>query len=97
MMQKRTKPVVGVSTSFTGKYQASRLIIRFLELLKIDIIKSTITKPAIIEAGTTLASAEFCLPLRVYVGHIYNLLTEHPEINYILAPIIKGEHPSSST
>lgn len=93
----KPKPIVGVSTSFTGKYQASQIIIRFLELLDIQLFKSTVTKPAILEAGTTLASADFCLPLRVYIGHIYNLLQEHPEINYLLAPIIKGEHPESST
>ena len=91
------KPIIGVTTAFTGKYTASKFIIRFLELLNLKVIKSTTTKPSIIEAGTTLASAEFCLPLRVYVGHIYNLLKEHSEIEYILAPIIKGEHYSSST
>lgn len=93
----QAKPTVGFSTAFTGKYQASKLIIRFLEILNVNVVKSTTTKPSMVEAGTTLASAEFCLPLRVYVGHIYTLLQEHPEIDYLLTPIIKGEHPSSST
>ncbi len=96
-MNNHINPVVGVSTSFTGKYKASKLMIRFLEHMDIKIIKSSITKPEMIEAGTTLASAEFCLPLRVYIGHIYSLINHYPEINYILAPIIKGEHPNTST
>lgn len=97
MDAKVEKPSIGVSTAFTGKYQASKVIIRFVELLDVSLIKSNVTKPAMIEAGTTLASADFCLPLRVYIGHIYNLINEHPKLDYLLAPIIKGEHPSSST
>lgn len=91
------RPIVGFSSAFTGKYKASKFIIRFLELLNVNIKKSTRTTPDMIEAGTTLASGDFCLPLRVYVGHIYILIKENPEIEYILTPIIKGEHPPSST
>ncbi|OEG00105.1 hypothetical protein BHF71_06155 [Vulcanibacillus modesticaldus] len=97
MALKRLQPVVGISTSFTGKYKASKLILRFLELIDVNLIKSTKTKPAIIEAGSTIVSADYCLPLRVYVGHIYHLIQEHPNIEYIVAPIIKGEYPSSNT
>ncbi|MGD9677645.1 MAG: acyl-CoA dehydratase activase-related protein [Vulcanibacillus sp.] len=89
--------IIGVSTAFTGNYKSSKLLIRFLELLDINIIKSTITNSEIIEAGSTIASADYCLPLRAYIGHIYCLLKKHPEINYIVAPIIKSEHFDSST
>jgi len=89
-------PTIGITTAFTGKYLASKFLIRFLELLNFPIIKSTKTKPNIIQAGSTVASADFCLPLRAYIGHIYYLIQEQ-ELDYILAPIIKGERPSSST
>ena len=96
-MNVRSRPIVGATVAFTGRYQASRVLYRFVELLNVRFIKGTVTKPKMIEAGTTLASAEFCLPLRVYIGHVYNLLTEHPEIEYLLAPIINSEHENSST
>jgi len=91
------KPIIGVSTAFTGNYLASQVIFRFLENLQIPVIQSKVTKPQMIETGSTLASSDFCLPLRVYVGHIYHLLQEHPEINILVTPIIKGEHSGSST
>lgn len=97
MNQQQGKPIVGVSTAFTGKYPASQCIIRFLDNLHVDTIKSTSTKPDMMEAASTIASADYCLPLRVYIGHIYHLLQEHPEINVLVTPIIKGEHPASST
>ncbi len=89
--------MVGVATAFTGKYKAVQFLIRFLELLEIPLVKSRVTKPEMIEAGSTIASAEYCLPLRAYVGHIYHLLAKHPEIDILLTPIVKGEYPSSNT
>ncbi len=91
------KPVIGISTAFTGKYKSSKLIIRFLELIDIEVVKSTTTNPEIIEAGSTIASADYCLPLRVYIGHIYYLIKNFPTINYIVTPIIKSEYSDSST
>ncbi len=90
-------PIIGVSTVFTGNYLASQVIFRFLENLHIPVVKSKVTRPQMIETGSTLASSDFCLPLRIYVGHIYHLLQEHPEINVLVTPIIKGEYPGSST
>ncbi|TCS81806.1 acyl-CoA dehydratase activase-related protein [Tepidibacillus fermentans] len=91
------KPMIGVSTAFTGKYLGSQVIFRFLENLQFPIRKTKMTKPQIVEAGSTLASSDFCLPLRIYVGHIYYLLQEHPEIDLLITPIVKGEYPDSST
>ncbi|GBF10615.1 acyl-CoA dehydratase activase-related protein [Tepidibacillus sp. HK-1] len=97
MVVDKSKPIVGISTAFTGKYVAVKLLIRFLELMDIPMIKSTVTKPNMIEAASAIASADYCLPLRVYIGHIYQLIHEHPEIDVLLTPIIKGEHDDSST
>ena len=92
-----SEPVIGGSTAFTGNYVASKVIFRFLKNAGIPVIQSKVTKPQIIETGSTLASSDFCLPLRVYVGHIYHLLQEHPEITTLVTPIIKGEQHDSST
>lgn len=97
MNQTTNRPVIGFSTAFTGKYKSSRMLFRFLELMNLNTVKSSVTIPEIIEAGSTLASADYCLPLRAYIGHIYHLTKKHPEINYLLIPIIKSEHTDSGT
>lgn len=67
MNQTTNRPVIGFSTAFTGKYKSSRMLFRFLELMNLNTVKSSVTIPEIIEAGSTLASADYCLPLRAYI------------------------------
>ena len=88
---------VGFVEAFTGHYRSSRMIARFLELMGVEVVRSGITTPAILEAGTTLASADFCVPLRVYVGHVHRLLADHPDLDFLLAPNVLSEDGKSST
>lgn len=91
------KPKVGMVMSFTGYYHSVKLIARFLELAGVQVVKSRISTPKIIEAGTTFASADFCIPLRVYVGHVYHLVQEHRDLDAIVAPNVLSEDGLSST
>ncbi|MBI3961292.1 MAG: hypothetical protein HY335_00965, partial [Deinococcus sp.] len=90
-------PKVGMVLAFTGHYDSVKLLARFLELAGVDLVKSRLSTPKIIEAGTTFASADFCLPLRVYVGHVLHLVQEHPDLDCIVAPNILSEDGISST
>ena len=88
---------VGIVLAFTGHYEAVRILKRFLELMGLDVVSSELTTPKIIEAGTTLSGSDLCLPLRVYVGHVYRLLQEHPDLDYIVAPNVHSPDARSST
>lgn len=96
-VRSKAQPRVGIVLAFTGHYNSVRLLCRFLELAGLKVHKSRITTPRIVEAGTTFASAEFCIPLRVYVGHVYHLIKEHPDLDYIVAPNLLSEDGISST
>ncbi|MBE3577745.1 MAG: hypothetical protein IMX00_08645 [Limnochordales bacterium] len=87
----------GIVLAFTGRYTSVRLLARFLELAGIKLVKSLLTTPEILQAGTTLASADFCLPLRAFVGHVYHLLTENPDLTAIIAPNVLSEDGKSAT
>lgn len=94
---RKQKPKVGIVTAFTGHYTSVQVVARFLELSGLTVVKSRATTPAILEAGTTLASADFCLPLRVYVGHVHHLIRENPGLDAIVAPNLLSEDKISST
>ncbi len=88
---------VGIVLAFTGHYASVRLLARFLELAGLEVVKSRVTTPKVIEAGTTFTSADFCIPLRVYVGHVHHLLQEHPDLDAVVAPNLLTEDGISST
>ncbi len=90
-------PKVGIVLAFTGHYTSVRLLARFLELAGLEVVKSRVTTPQVIEAGTTFTSADFCIPLRVYVGHVHRLLQEHPDLDAVVAPNLLTEDGISST
>lgn len=91
------RPKVGLVLAFTGHYPSVRVIGRFLEHAGIDVVKSRVTTPQVIEAGTALASAEFCIPLRTFVGHVYHLVNKHPDLDAVVAPNVLSEDGISST
>lgn len=91
------KARVGLVLAFTGHYTSVQVLARFLELMGLQVVKSRVTTPRIIEYGTTLASADFCIPLRVYVGHVANLIQEHPDLDALVAPNLLSEDGVSST
>lgn len=83
--------------AFTGHYASVQVLARFLELAGLTVVKSRVTTPAIVEAGTTLASTDFCLPLRVHVGHAHHLLQKHPDLDAIVAPNVLSEDGMTAT
>ncbi len=87
---------VGLALAFTGHFAAVRIIARFLELAGVRLVTSHLTTPAIMAAGTTLANSDFCLPLRVYVGHIAQMIAAHPDMAAVVAPNILSEDGQSS-
>jgi len=91
------RPKVGVVRAFTGHYESVRVLHRFLHHAGLEVITSQVSTAPIIEAGTALASADFCLPLRVYVGHVYTLSREHPDLDAILAPNVWTDKGGSAT
>ncbi len=91
------QPKVGIVLAFTGHYTSVKLLARFLELAGAQVVKSRISTPKIIEAGTTFASADFCIPLRVYVGHVFHLIQSHPDLDCVVAPNVLSEDGISST
>ncbi len=88
---------VGMVTAFTGYYASVAVLARFLELSGIRLVRSRATTPSVIEAGTTYASADFCFPLRVYVGHVHHLLRTHRDLDAILAPNVLSQDGLTST
>lgn len=94
---RRRKVKVGIVLAFTGHYTSVQVLARFLDLAGLQVVKSRLTTPRIIEAATTLASADFCMPLRIYVGHVHHLIQEHPDLDAVVAPNLLSEDGISST
>jgi len=88
---------VGVVLAFTGHYDSVKVIARFLELAGLRVVKSRLTTPRMLEVGTTLASTDFCTPLRAYVGHVHQLIENHPDLDAIVAPNVVSEDGITST
>ncbi len=64
-------------------YYYKNLWINFFKYLKIDIILSDISNKEILEKGNTLSNDEACLSLKLYLGHVNNLINK---CDYILVP-----------
>lgn len=91
------RPRVGVVLAFIGQYDSVRLLARFLHHAGCDVVTSQVSTAPIIEAGTTLASADFCFPVRVYVGHVHELCRLHPDLDAVLAPNLWREREGTAT
>lgn len=88
---------VGFANAFTAHYTSVKVMVRFLQNLGHEVVETPRTTPEILTAGTTLASADFCIPLRAYVGHVHYLVTRHPDVKFILCPNVSRENPFTST
>lgn len=86
------KKKVGIPNSFTCFYQSVKVIERFLKNAGVEVVKTPRTTPDILKAGATLCSADFCIPVRVQVGHVYTLAVEHPDLDFIIIPNLCREH-----
>lgn len=63
----------------------------FFKALGIEIVLSDITTKQTLSAGASLVVTETCLPIKVYVGHVLNLLDKG--IDKILIPSIQSIAP----
>ncbi len=88
---------VGMVSAFTGRYPSARALEAFLRQSGYRVVKTPRTTPAILEAGTTLASADYCLPLRAYVGHVHHLLSGDRAPRVLVAPNVCAEYEGSVT
>lgn len=91
------RPKVGLVLSYIGHYHSVQVLHRFLQLAGFEVVTSRRSTAPIIDAGTSMTSADFCLPLRVYVGHVYHLSQKHPDLEAILAPNVWTDHAGSAT
>lgn len=91
------RPKVGLVLSYVGHYHSVQVLHRFLQLAGFEVVTSRRSTAPIIDAGTSVTSADFCLPLRVYVGHVLHLSQKHPDLDAILAPNVWTDHAGSAT
>ena len=79
-------PRVGIPRALTYYYRSSRILERFLREAGATVVVSPRTTPQIHAAATTLGSADYCLSLRMLVGHVHHLITHYPDLDFILVP-----------
>ncbi len=58
---------------------------RFLEELGHEVVVSPVTNKKIVNQGAKVSVPEICVPIKIYNGHILDLLNM-PEVDYIFAP-----------
>ncbi len=90
-------PKVGIPQALTYHYRSSRIIERFLREAGAEVIRSPKTTPEIHAAATTLGSADFCLSLRMLIGHVHYLVTQHPDLDFLLVPYLCSEDGEKTT
>ncbi len=86
---------VGVPNAFTSWNPSVRVMERFLREMGVRVVTTPKTTPGILKTATTVCSADFCIPVRVLVGHVYALAREHPDLDAILVPNVCREHPGA--
>jgi predicted nucleotide-binding protein (sugar kinase/HSP70/actin superfamily) len=59
---------------------------KLFEELDIQIILSTGTNKKIVEQGVTHGFGELCIPVKLYYGHVLQLIKEHPDLDYLFVP-----------
>jgi predicted nucleotide-binding protein (sugar kinase/HSP70/actin superfamily) len=59
---------------------------KILEELGCEIVLSPETNKKIVEEGVQHGYGELCIPLKVYYGHIFYLIENHPELDYLFVP-----------
>jgi predicted nucleotide-binding protein (sugar kinase/HSP70/actin superfamily) len=67
-------------------YKYSPLWKAFLEYLNCEVVFSPPTTSSIVEEGSKAALSEFCVPIKVYYGHILALIKEYPDLDYLFIP-----------
>lgn len=84
-------PTVGLPNAFTAWLPSVRVVERFLREMGVRVLTTPKTTPAILRAATTVCSADFCIPVRVLVGHVHALAQAHPDLDAIIIPDVCRE------
>jgi predicted nucleotide-binding protein (sugar kinase/HSP70/actin superfamily) len=83
---------VGLPNAFTAWLPSVRVMERFLREMGVRVLTTPKTTPGILKTATTICSADFCIPVRVLVGHVYALAQDHPDLDAIVVPNVCREH-----
>jgi len=83
---------VGLPNAFTAWLPSVRVMERFLREMGVRVVSTPKTTPGILKTATTICSADFCIPVRVLVGHVYALAQDHPDLEAIIVPNVCREH-----
>lgn len=76
-----------------GYYEYGHLWRAFFEALGADVVTSGPTTRTTLDVATTQASAEFCLPVKVYIGH---LLALAEEVDLVFVPSLRRPTPAAT-
>mgnify|MGYP006278667717 CR=1 FL=1 len=81
----KSKPKVGIPRAlhYYRFYPFWKVI---LEELGANIISSPPTNKKIVQEGVQHGYGELCIPLKVYYGHVFHLIENHPELDYLFVP-----------
>ncbi|MBI2875000.1 MAG: hypothetical protein HYY09_07910 [Firmicutes bacterium] len=88
---------IGMATAFTVHYRSVKVLRRFLQNCGFKLVRSPRTTPEILAGGTTLTSADFCIPVRTFVGHVDWLVRNHPDLDFLILPNVCGEIKGAKT
>jgi predicted nucleotide-binding protein (sugar kinase/HSP70/actin superfamily) len=59
---------------------------KLLEELDVELVLSPLTNKKIVEEGVTHGFGELCIPIKIYYGHVFKLVRENPDLDYIFVP-----------
>lgn len=85
MVADKTKPKIGIPRAL-HYYKFFPFWKVLLEELGGEILLSPPTNKKIVEKGVQHGYGELCIPLKVYYGHVFNLIENHPELDYLFVP-----------
>ncbi len=68
---------------------------KLLEELGAELVVSPPTNKKIVEVGVQHGFGELCIPVKIYYGHVYKLIYEYPDLDYLFIPRYVSEAPDT--
>ena len=59
---------------------------KLFDELNVEMILSSPTNKKLVEVGVMHGFGELCLPVKVYYGHVLQLINEHPDLDFLFVP-----------
>ena len=59
---------------------------KLFEELDVQIVLSPPTNKKIVEEGVQHGFGELCIPMKLYYGHVFKLVRDHPDLDYLFVP-----------